>query len=126
MRRNDEIYVGGYQGSDQLEPADSLAGDLRDEPLDAGYDPPDRETVALRRRTTEREEWRGETLDERLYEEEPDVDDDDLDIVEQDDRCGRLVASGEPGEEAADDLGPAGWAATAEEAAMHIVEPFVG
>lgn len=119
MRRNDEIYVGGYQGDDQLEPADSLAGDLGGDPLDAGYSPPEREPAALRRRCTTREEWRGETLTERLEEEAAEVEETDLDVIDQDDRAGRLVAIGTC---FGQDLGPAGWAMTAEEAAMHIIE----
>ena len=119
MRKDDEIYVGGYQGDDQLEPADSLAGDLGGDPLDAGYSPPEREPAALRRRFTTWDEWRGETLTERLAEEEAEVGETDLDLVDQDDRAGRLVVIGT---DFGQDFGPAGWAMTAEEAAMHIIE----
>ncbi|TAM92939.1 MAG: hypothetical protein EPN43_01550 [Jatrophihabitans sp.] len=119
MRRDDEIYVTGYEGSDQLTPADSLAGDLLAEPLDAGYSPPEFATPPMRRYASDREECEGETLDQRLAEEEPEVSEDDLDLVDQDDRAGRLVATGTGWGQ---DTGPAGWGASAEEAAMHVVE----
>jgi hypothetical protein len=134
MTRPDEIYVGGYQGHDQLDPADSLAGELRDDPLDAGYSPPDREPVGLRVGTTDAEMWRRESHDARLAEEEPDVvedrdaeDDVDTDRRERQVRAGRLVApdqgaidDDEP-TEIATDVGRAGWAASAEEAAVHLL-----
>ena len=77
---------------------------------------------------TEEEEREGETLDERLAEEEPDV----FDRVDVDasvePRAGRLVAPDEGAHEdtesdaVATDLGPAGYASSAEEAAVHVVE----
>jgi hypothetical protein len=133
MSRPDEIYVGGYQGHDQLDPADSLAGELREDPLDAGYSPPDREPPGLRVGTTEAETWRHETHDERLAEEEPDLTDDpawddvDVDRREVRVRAGRLVApvqgalDDDEATEIATDVGPAGWASSAEEAAVHLV-----
>lgn len=134
MSRPDEIYVGGYQGHDQLDPADSLAGELRDDPLDAGYSPPDREPVGLHVGTTDAEMWRRESHDARLAEEEPDVGDDpetaddpDVDRRAVQVRAGRLVAPDEGAidddepAEIATDVGRAGWAASAEEAAVHLM-----
>jgi hypothetical protein len=135
MSKQDEIYVGGYQGRDQLDPADSLAGELGQDPLDAGYSPPDREPTGLRRRITDAEQWQRESLDDRLAEEEPDTSyDDEAEEEDADDdrrtpqqRTGRLVAPDEGGLEdnepleIARDAGRAGWAASAEEAAMYLV-----
>lgn len=133
MSRQDEIYVGGYQGHDQLDPADSLAGELREDPLDAGYSPPDREPVGLRSGTTEAETWRHETHDQRLAEEEPDVPvepdwaDPDVDRRQVQARAGRLVApdqgalDDDEATEIATDVGRAGWAASAEEAAVYLL-----
>jgi hypothetical protein len=133
MNRDEEIYVGGFQASDQLDPAESLAGEIGDDPLDAGYSPPEREPVATRWGNTGEEQLRGESLEQHLAEEEPDISEDDLDTFDPYPRVGRLVAPDEgahpieEGQFVASDLGPAGWASSAEEAAMHIVadEPAV-
>lgn len=132
MSRREEIYVGGFQASDQLDPAESLAGEIGDDPLDAGYSPPDREPIATRWANTVNEQLRGETLDQHLAEEEPDVSESDLDEIDPYPRVGRLIAPNEgahrveDGQAIASDLGPAGWASSAEEAAMHVVGPDTG
>src|SRR5664279_5133248 len=95
MSRRDDIYVGAIQGSDQLDPADSLAGEIGEDPLDAGYSPPDRQPVATRWGNTLDELRQGESLAAHLAEEEPDVCEDDLDQIDQDPRAGRLVAPDE-------------------------------
>jgi hypothetical protein len=121
-------YAGGYQGHDQLDPADSLTGDIGSDPMDAGYSPPDREPVATRWGNTLDEQRRGESLEQHLAEEEPEVCDADLDHVEEDPRAGRLVSADRSardagaGQEICDDVGPDGWAASAEEAAVHVYE----
>lgn len=128
-----EIYVGGFQASDQLDPAESLAGQIGDDPLDAGYSPPEREPVATRWGNSVDEQLRGESLEQPLAEEEPDISEDDLDEFDPYPRVGRLVAPDEgvhpveDGQAFACDLGPAGWASSAEEAAIQIVtdEPGV-
>lgn len=123
MRRRDDIYAGSVEGTDQLDPADSLAGDIGADPLDAGYSPPDREPAALRWGRTEYEIIHGESLDQRLAEEEPDITEELLDEFDSEPRAGRLVALdpiAAPG--TARDVGRAGWAASAEEAAMHVTE----
>jgi hypothetical protein len=134
MSESDDIYVGGFEGTDQVDPSESLTGDNTSDPLDAGYSPPDREPKATRYGTTAEEQLRGETLDQRLAEEEPDVESDeriadDFDATDSlpDERAGRLVAPDEgahgddEAEQVAFDAGRAGDAASAEEAAMHVI-----
>lgn len=123
---SDDLYVGGIQGQEQIDPSESLTGDNTEDPLDAGYSPPERESHRWRGDTAD-EAREGESLDAHLAEEVPDVGADDApDDVEGDQRAGRLVAPDEgahPDEEkdaVATDVGRAGYAATAEEAAMHV------
>jgi Family of unknown function (DUF5709) len=134
-----------------LDPSDTLDGDPGEDPLDAGYLPPDRWSAGMRFGSTAAEEEEGESLDQLLAEEEPDVTDtdpadevgpdesgDDEDAADEDvdgllldggpdPRSGRLVAEDEgthPDEEAdliASDIGIDGGAASAEEAAVHVV-----
>jgi len=134
------------------EPADSLTGtpgEAGDDPLDRGIAPPERWSAGIKYGSTADEQTAGESLDQLLAEEEPDtpfdLDDDlpeDLDDDEeadeyldgllledgQDPRAGRLVAEDEgahPDAEAdlvASDVGIDGGAASAEEAAVHVVE----
>ncbi|GEE01538.1 hypothetical protein nbrc107696_19840 [Gordonia spumicola] len=116
-------YDGEYSvdDSDQLQPEDTLddaeVGDI----LDRGYSPPDRAP-----RSHEHD-----TLDSRLAEEVPDVygdDDTDPDFPEQSEcgtsRAGRIVASDLDGDSDVfgRDAGVDGAGASAEEAAMHIIE----
>ena len=123
---SDDLYEGGFQGHDQVDPSESLTGDNTEDPLDAGYSPPDREPHNLRAARTTEEEYEGESLDELLAEEEPDVTEQDVLAADADPRAGRLVAPDEgahPDEEAeeiATDVGRDGYAASAEEAAVHI------
>jgi hypothetical protein len=132
------------------DPADSLLAEPEGDPLDRGVAPPERWSAAMRFGTTADEQEKGESLDQLLAEEEPDdaldLDDDDLPEDDEDTdeaqeyldglllddgpdpRAGRLVAEDEgahPDEEAdlvARDVGIDGGAASAEEAAMHVVE----
>jgi hypothetical protein len=126
MSDSDELYDAGFQGHDQVDPSESLTGDNTDDPLDAGYSPPDREPHNLRAARTTEEEFEGESLDERLAEEQPEVGEQDVRAADADPRAGRLVAPDEgahPDEEkdeVATDVGRAGYAASAEEAAVHI------
>lgn len=127
MTRRDDIYEGFLEGTDQLAPADSLTGQIGEDPLDAGYSPPDREPVATRWASTDAEVLRGPSLEARLAAEEPDVSEESLDSYDEHPRAGRLVAPDEgvrtddEQQAWASDVGRAGWAASAEEAAMHIV-----
>ena len=135
-----------------LDSGDTLDGPPGDDPLDRGVATPERWSAGERFGTTVEEQREGESLDGLLAEEEPDigVDDDDdeedsgaasadedaadedIDGLLLDDgpdpRAGRLVADDEGAhadtEEdlVASDVGIDGGAATAEEAAMHVVE----
>ena len=72
----------------------------------------------------------GETLDQRLRQEEPEVDpatdtwdEEDLDDGEVgDERSGRLIASDEGDDRFVEDAGIDGAGASAEEAAMHVID----
>ena len=113
---------------DQLEPQRSLVDRGVDDVLDEGYSPPERYSQLIR-------EGEHETLDERLNEEIPEPD--PYAVVEQDeilddgevgdDRAGRLVdPNGGIGPDlerdlVGNDVGIDGGAASAEEAAVHIV-----
>lgn len=128
MSPSDDMNDAAFQGSDQVDPAESLTGDNSDDPLDVGYSPPDREPTATRYGTTADEQRAGDSLDQRLAQEVPDVGVDDIDAAAADPRAGRLVApdegahADEESEAIATDVGPGGYASSAEEAAMHIVE----
>ena len=140
-----------------LDASDTLDAPPGSDPLDRGVAPPERWTAAIRYGTTESEQERGESLDQWLAQEEPDVgadlgdedlDDEQLrrlvrksageDLAQEDldglllddgpdPRAGRLVAEDEGVHPAAEpdlvarDTGIDGGAATAEEAAMHVV-----
>jgi Family of unknown function (DUF5709) len=121
---------------EQLQPSDTLDDHGVEDVLDEGYSPPEREPRHLRH---PHEVDEPETLDERLAEEEPDVSadfdaedaEDSLDLEGGevgDARSGRLVAgNGGRADVRADDTwatdaGIDGAGASAEEAAMHIIE----
>ncbi len=124
---SDDLYDGVVVDRDQPTPSDTGTGDNTEDPLDAGYNPPDRANKSWRGETAE-EALEGESLDDKLAEEVPDVSEADLDRADRDERTGRLVAPDEgahPDEEKdeiATDVGRAGYAATAEEAAMHTAQ----
>lgn len=119
---------------DQLQPEDTLVDRGVDDVLDEGYSPPERPLGLDAYGTTAAEQREGETLDQRLAEEEPDpaLEDDDAEILDDNEvgrlRSGRLVAEDEGvGEDeekdlVASDIGIDGGAASAEEAAVHIVD----
>jgi len=137
--RHESAELEDYEVKDA---SDTLDGNPGDDPLDTGVIPPQRESTALRFGSTTAEEEEGESLDQHLAEEEPDIvpdiagDDDaadeDVDGLLLDDgpdpRAGRLVAEDEgahPDAEAdlvARDVGIDGGAASAEEAAVHVVD----
>lgn len=124
----DTVYESGdaVDDTDDLDPIDSLTGDDPDEAMQTGYNPPDREPYNLKHFPTPREEHDGESLDEKLAEEVPDVSVDDIDDEAADPRAGRLLApdegvgADEESDEIAEDVGPAGYASSAEEAAVHV------
>jgi hypothetical protein len=126
----DTVYEHGdaIEDAEDLDPVENLTGDDPDEIMQTGYNPPDREPHNLRDAPTPFEEREGESLDQKLAEEEPDVSESDIDVADAQPRAGRLVAPDEgahPDEEKdeiATDVGPAGYASSAEEAAVHIIE----
>jgi hypothetical protein len=156
MAETNDYDADDYDSFDeegQLDASDTLEGEPGEDPLDAGILPADRWSAGMRFGDTLAEERRGESLDEQLAEEEPDVEleDDDEDeesaygVVDDEDsgdedvdglllddgpdpRAGRLVAEDEGAHESteadlvASDAGIDGGAATAEEAAVHVVE----
>lgn len=130
----DDGYVVEDDGV--LDTSDSLDDDLV-EPLDTGVAAADHWAGANRFGTTAAEEARGESLDMRLAEEEPDIDpylepgEDEDEIsrrgYETEPRAGRLVAEDEGFGEVDEDLeardvGIDSGAASAEEAAVHVVD----
>lgn len=100
---------GEYSVDDdnQLTQEDMLIDRGVDDLLDEGYAPPD----------AWREPRDHETLDELLAEEEPDTP-----LAEPERRAGRLVAGPHDGELLGEDVGIDGGAASAEEAAVHIID----
>jgi len=126
----DSVYESGdaVDDTDGLDPIEGLTGDDPDEAMQTGYSPPEREPYNLRHIPTAFEQSQGESLDERLAEEEPDVSDADLDQADIEERAGRLVApdAGAPADFESDavatDVGTAGFASSAEEAAMHVID----
>jgi hypothetical protein len=124
----DSVYESGdaVEDAEDFDPVENLTGDDPDEVMQTGYNPPDREPHNLRDAPTPFEEREGESLDQKLREEVPEVSVDDIDAGDQEPRAGRLVAPDEgahPDEESdeiAEDVGPAGYASSAEEAAVHI------
>ena len=120
--------TGAEGDSNQLQQDDTLLDRGVDSILDEGYSPPDRRP-SNHRLETELEQLLGESLDERLAQEEPEVWELDGPAGGADpDRAGRIEAaesemSGQPaGSVFARDVGISGSAATAEEAAMHIID----
>ena len=114
---------------DQLQPDDTLDERGVDDVLDEGMSPPERPSATVAHGVTAAEDAAGETLDERLAQEEPDpaleelaqrAESDPSDGLEVGhERTGRLADGEDVG---ADDVGIDGGAASAEEAAVHTVE----
>jgi Family of unknown function (DUF5709) len=126
----DSVYESGDPVDDVefSDPAETLTGDDPDEDMQTGFSPPEREPYNLRHAQTPAEERQGESLDEHLAEEVPDVGEDDIFLGDAEPRAGRLVApdegahADEEADEIAVDVGPAGYASSAEEAAIHIID----
>lgn len=120
--------LGAEGDTDQLPKEDTLVERGVDDLLDEGWSPPERARTSTWGETAW-EEAHGESLDQRVLQEEPEVwertprptgDREEL-------RAGRLVAdpdavSAGGTDEFAVDAGVAGGAASAEEAAVHLVE----
>jgi hypothetical protein len=126
----DSVYESGdaVDDTDGLDPIENLTGDDPDEFDETGFSPPEREPHNLRDAPTEFEELDGESLDDKLAEEEPDITPEDVPFDDDQPRAGRLVAPDEgahqvyESDEIASDVGPAGYASSAEEAAMHVID----
>jgi len=137
----DQELYGDYSVDDEDQPGnieDFGDPDVADE-LDRGYSPPEHYSAGQGYGNTPWEEEHGESLDQRIAQEIPDADpyaeayDEVLNDGEVGDRrAGRLVApDGGIGEDTekdlvGEDVGIDGAAASAEEAAMHIVEDYPG
>jgi hypothetical protein len=147
QRRPESADLADYE---VLDASDTLDGDPGEDPLDRGVAAPQRWSAGIRYGSTAAEQQGGESLDQLLAEEEPDVaadlgdepsgdldgdedaGDEDVDGLLLDDgpdpRAGRLVAEDEGAhqDEEADlvarDTGIDGGGASAEEAAMHVVD----
>jgi len=129
-------YYGSYSvdDEDQLQFSDTLDGRGVSDLLDEGYSPPEKWSAGEGFGTTAAEALLGETLEQRLAQEEPDIDPyavppENVDGPEIGrDRAGRLVAPDEGShfdleeELVAADVGIDGGSASAEEAAIHVVE----
>jgi hypothetical protein len=136
MTENNREDYGSYSVDDEDQPGaeDTLDDRGLDDPLDEGYSPPEKWSPAEKFGNTAEEQLQGETLDQRLQQEIPDVDpyaDDGEDVGGPEvgvERAGRLVApdEGAHGDNedtlVAEDVGIDGAAAGAEEAAVHVVD----
>lgn len=142
----DDAYqpTGGNEEQEDASPLDlqdALDERTYDDILDEGYSPPEKPLGVTRSGTTAAEQHEGESLDDRLRQEVPDVEvppgdgigdlpggeGEPVDPEAGADRAGRLVAPDEgvradtTRELVAEDEGIDGGAAGAEEAAMHVV-----
>lgn len=124
-----------------LDASDTLDYRAGDEALDEGYSPPERPWAVEHTGVTAAEQRRGESLDERLAEEVPDIavpegdgigdtwdtDGEPIDDEVGDERAGRLIGPDEGAHEntesdlVAFDIGLDGAGASAEEAAIHLI-----
>lgn len=118
-----------YDEVDQLQPSDTLIDRGVDDVLDEGYVVPDDWGPGVGYGTTAEEMRQGESLDMRVKQEQPEHDPqklegkwnplhEDREVGQQ--RAGRLVV----GEDSTvgRDVGLGGGAASAEEAAMHVID----
>lgn len=144
----DDVYqpTGSNEEQEDAAPLDlQNAVDERtyDDMLDEGYSPPEKPLGVTKHGTTAAEQREGESLDERLAQEVPETAQDPgdglgdlpggegepLDAETGGARAGRLTAPDQGAhtdttkELVAEDHGVDGGAASAEEAAMHVVEP---
>jgi hypothetical protein len=143
MADDDENPVEASDGIDGqldddglLDANDTLLGNPGDDPLDPGYNPPDNLSAPERFGTTLAEEREGETMDQLLAEEEPDIDpyaQAEREALTGEERtddyipAGRLVEEDEGAHEdteadlVADAVGMDSRDESAEEAAVHII-----
>ena len=121
---------------DQLQPQDTLDDRGVDDILDEGISPPEELRGSRAKGVTPAEAVEGETIDDRIRQEEPEVWEDadaesDAEILDGpvggevgEERAGRLMATAEDVEQdlVAEDEGIDGAGASAEEAAVHRIE----
>ncbi|MGJ6979576.1 DUF5709 domain-containing protein [Aestuariimicrobium soli] len=133
----DELVPDDSEQLDQLDQADTLIDRGVNDPLDEGWIAPDHWSAGEGFGNTAAEQRQGESLEMRMTQEEPEVvrrhedwnpDHEPREVGRR--RAGRLVAAsrGDNGddvesEEVGEDVGFAGGAASAEEAAMHVFDP---
>ncbi|HET6988596.1 MAG TPA: DUF5709 domain-containing protein [Kribbella sp.] len=132
--RHEDYGSYNVDDEDQLQPEDTLDNRGVPDLLDEGYSPPEKWSAGEGFGTTADEALEGETLDQRIAQEVPDVDpyaEDGEDVGGPEvgvERSGRLVApdegahNDEDEELVAEDVGIDGAAASAEEAAVHVVD----
>lgn len=142
--RGDDVYQPEWSDArnppnDDLDLQNVIGERGLDDAMEEGYSPPERPLGVGKYGTTGEEQQRGETLDQRLAQEVPDVqvpggdgigdlEDGDGELVDGEvgnRRAGRLApvddpAPRRPSDVVARDVGIDGGAASAEEAAMHI------
>nr|WP_298456586.1 DUF5709 domain-containing protein [uncultured Cellulomonas sp.] len=121
-----DAALGTEGDSNQIQGEDSMSGGSSDELLDLGTSPPERDT-SVHFGETAWEESRGETLDQRVAQEEPEIWEAPEKGATQPDRAGRLAADDGAVEAGGTDMfavdeGIDGGAASAEEAAVRIVD----
>lgn len=133
MTDNPEAIPETSEQLDQLQSEDTLLDRGTDDVLDEGYSPPEHYSAAERFGNTAAEMLEGETLDQRIAQEEPEISTDYTEDVLDDgevgaQRAGRLVdPDGGIGQDydaelVGEDVGIDGAGASAEEAAVHIIE----
>ncbi|MEZ5093375.1 DUF5709 domain-containing protein [Nocardioides sp.] len=114
----------------QLQPEDTLDFHGVDDVLDEGIVTREGWSAGQGFGNTAAEEHQGESLEQRIAQEVPDVDPEhdswDEDVLDDDqvgdERSGRLVASDDTDDRFVTDVGIDGAGASAEEAAMHVID----
>ncbi|MFJ7329886.1 DUF5709 domain-containing protein [Streptomyces cyaneofuscatus] len=147
--RGDDVYQpqaddGQDPPNDDLDLENTLGERDLDDQMEEGYSPPERPLGVNKFGTTGEEEREGESLDQRLAQEVPDVEPPDGDgigdvaegdgepqeRIDGDARAGRLTAAddatGRNTDVFAEDVGIDGGAASAEEAAVHVADDADG
>lgn len=125
-----DAATGAEGDADQLPAEDTLLDRGVDDLLDEGYSPPDRPRPASAHwGETPWEESRGETLDQRYAQEEPEIWDGEqrVDPSREPDRAGRLQEDDDAVDAGGNDTfaidsGVDGGGASAEEAAIHVID----
>lgn len=128
MTETDPVVDGDFV--EQLQPDDTLIDRGVEDVLDEGYTTPENWSALQGFGNTVAEMRQGETIEQRVVQEEPEVvrddrpwnpDKEDREVGGK--RAGRIVDARSGGEVFGTDVGIDGGAASAEEAAMHIIEP---